>query len=66
MRRNLLIVSLLSLLLGACSYTDEQMDVATNGVALPSLRAKIDTSYSRTYAVDCEDGSVQMLWHQDD
>ena len=50
----------------SCSYTDEGMDIVTQG-SRSSVVAHIDNSHTtRTTASVGADGSVQMLWHQDD
>ena len=68
MRRFLLISTFCALFATSCMLTDSEVDsIGTKGIAnLNPFIARIDSEQSRTYAVECEDGGLQLLWHADD
>lgn len=66
MKRFFAIALSVALFATSCSYTDEGMDIVTQG-SRSSVVAYIDNSHTtRTTASVGADGTVQMLWHQDD
>ena len=66
MKRFFVLSLFISLFLGSCSQIDEQIDSVEKKSSLVSFVARIDNSMSRTYSEECEDGGIQMYWHEED
>ena len=65
MKKYLSIAVLVASVTIACTQVEEQ-DIVIPGRKLESFSAHIDNESSRTYAVQGADGSIQMLWHEED
>ena len=65
MKKYLSIAVLVALVTVACTQVEEQ-NTTTFGRKLDSFSALINNDQTRTYAVQGADGSIQMLWHEQD